>query len=98
MIVAIGPCMLLAPFVFILALLAIPFWPVILALVGLAWLVVWPLERMALAMGMGDRMVWAPKIGRAFRVLLTPWSYFDLPAKKPPAAREPEPEEKPPTV
>ena len=82
--IAVGPCMLLAPLVFILALLAVPFWPVILALIGLIWLVLWPIERMAVWMGLRGTMGWTSVVGRVFRVVLTPWTYFDLPVKKEP--------------
>ncbi len=82
--IAIGPCMLLAPLVFILALLAVPFWPVILALIGLTWLVLWPVERMAVWMGLRTTMGWTAAVGRVFRIVLTPWTYFDLPVKKEP--------------
>ena len=75
-----GPCMLLAPAVFVLAILAVPLWPVALALVGVTWLVVWPLEQLLGALGIAATQGWCSKIGRLFRVLLTPWKYFDPPS------------------
>lgn len=74
-----GPCMLLAPFVLVLAILAVPLWPVALAAVGLCWLIVWPLERLFAALGRRTLQGATVKIGRLFRTLLTPWTYFDSP-------------------
>jgi hypothetical protein len=77
-----GPCMFLAPLVMVLAILAIPFWPVFLALLGAAWLIVWPIERLAQSLGSHAFEGATKKIGGWFRTLLTPWTYFDTPAKQ----------------
>ena len=72
--------MLLAPLVLVLAILAVPLWPVALALVGAAWCIVWPVERLLGALGVAAMRGWSTRIGRLFRTLLTPWTYFDPPA------------------
>ena len=74
-----GPCTLLAPLVLVVAILAVPLWPVALALVGVTWLLVWPVERLLGALGVSVMQGWSLSIGRLFRVLLTPWTYFDPP-------------------
>lgn len=75
-----GPCTLLAPLVLILAIAAVPLWPVALVLVGAAWCVVWPAERLLGAIGVTAMQGWTASIGRLFRALLTPWTYFDPPS------------------
>lgn len=78
-----GPCTLLAPLVLLVAILAIPLWPVALVVIGATWLVVWPIEHLLRALGVSAMQGWHTKIGRLFRTLLTPWTYFDPPS--PPA-------------
>jgi hypothetical protein len=76
-----GPCMFLAPLVMVLAILAIPLWPVVLVALGAAWLIVWPAAFLARALGIHSLDVAAAKLGGWFRFMLTPWTYFDVPAK-----------------
>jgi hypothetical protein len=78
-----GPCMFLAPLVMVLAILAIPLWPVFLALLGAAWLIVWPVEQLARALGTHAFDGASKRLGRWFRILLTPWTYFDVAPKAP---------------
>lgn len=46
MALAIGPCMFLAPLVAVLLIVAIPLWPVALALLAALLIVTWPLEQL----------------------------------------------------
>ena len=78
-----GPCMLLAPVVVVLAILAVPLWPVVLAAVGAAWLIVWPVEQLARSLGAHALDGTSKQLGGWFRILLTPWTYFDTPPKGP---------------
>ena len=71
------PCAIFAPLIFVLFILALPLWPVALVLVGLAWCVVWPLERLLSALGAGAMRGWSAWIGYAFVVILKPWYFFD---------------------
>jgi hypothetical protein len=89
-----GPCMFLAPLVMVLAILAIPLWPVVLVALGAAWLIVWPVEFLARALGVHAIDGTAKKLGGWFRFMLTPWTYFDVPAKPAPAV-EPAPPAEP---
>lgn len=70
--------MFLAPLVILLIPVALVLWPPALVLTGLAWLLLWPFAR-------GDEksgIVRAHrKLGKWFRTLLTPWTYFDVPAR-----------------
>lgn len=76
MILLLGPCMFFAPLVLVLVPIAIVLWPPTLVLLGIGWLLTWPFARG------GDRR-WLVRthraIGRWFRSLLTPWTYFDEP-------------------
>lgn len=78
--ILIGPCMFVAPLLVLLIPVALVLWPPSLLLTGLAWLVLWPFAR-------GDEKSAGVrahrKVGRWFRTLLTPWTYFDVP-KVPP--------------
>jgi hypothetical protein len=92
-----GPCMFLAPLVMVLAILAIPLWPVVLVAFGAAWLIVWPAEYIVHALGVHAFDGTATKLGSWFRFMLTPWTYFDPPAKpaKPAPAVDPAPPDAP---
>ncbi len=46
MALAIGPCMLLAPLVAVALIVAIPLWPVALALLAALLMVTWPIEQL----------------------------------------------------
>jgi hypothetical protein len=76
--------MVAAPLLILLVPLAAILWPVVLALVGLAWLVVWPVAAIAARLGAPWLRGQHARIGRAFRTLLRPWNYFDVPTKPPP--------------
>jgi hypothetical protein len=78
--------MLLAPLVAVLAILALPVWPVAIVLVGAAFLVLWPVERLLGLLGTGLMSGWSAAVGRAFMLVLRPWRYFDPP--RPAAAPE----------
>lgn len=84
MALAIGPCMFVAPLVPIIALLLLPLWLLALVVTTVAWLLVWPFDRLLAAIGV-------PGAGRAGAALTrwlvkvaTPWRIFDLPSRTPP--------------
>lgn len=76
----IGPCVVAAPVVGVLAIVALPLWPVAIILVGACRLLTWPLIRMA------SGAAWArtldARLVRAFRFVLRPWSFFDPPHER----------------
>jgi hypothetical protein len=79
MAVLVGPCMLVAPLVAVVAILCIPLWPVAIVVVGMAWLVVWPLEQLARRAGSVAVAGWSARVAKAFVTVLKPWNYFDPP-------------------
>lgn len=76
--VLIGPCMVLAPLVAVVAFLAVPFWPVAIVIVAAIWLVVWPIERVMKLLGVGVMQGWSAKIGRTLYYVIKPWVYLDV--------------------
>ncbi|HVZ49314.1 MAG TPA: hypothetical protein VG916_11060 [Gemmatimonadaceae bacterium] len=83
MILLIGPCMFVAPLLVVLVPVAIVLWPPTLVLLGVLWLLVWPFAAVAGGDGTAGIARAHRTIGRWFRTLLTPWTYFDAP-KTPP--------------
>lgn len=94
MVIAIGPCFLLAPVVAVLAVLAIPLWPVCLAVLLVMLIVVWPIEQIGTRLGIGALRGASARVWGWLRWMSTPWNWFDLPnarpAGEPTAARDPE--------
>jgi hypothetical protein len=82
MIVMFGPCMFVAPLLFLLIPVAIVLWPPVLLILGVLWILVWPFAAFARNLG----VVWLPRFHAAmthwFVVLLRPWRYFDAPRAK----------------
>jgi hypothetical protein len=74
--------MFLAPLVLVLAILAVPLWPVVVVIVGVAWCVVAPLEAAAVALKWRADARASATLKRWFFVVLKPWNYFDVPEKK----------------
>ncbi|HEY2849951.1 MAG TPA: hypothetical protein VGI97_08745 [Gemmatimonadaceae bacterium] len=89
MILLFGPCMLVAPFLVVLIPVAIVLWPPVLLLLGLIWLIVWPIAALGRAAGVQAPTRAHAALGRWFVVLLRPWRYFDAPKK--PADEPPKP-------
>jgi hypothetical protein len=83
MALAIGPCMFLAPLVFVLALLMIPLWPVAIILAGVIWLVVWPIDQLLVLAGVRSAGGASRRVNRWLRVAVTPWTLFALPKRVP---------------
>ena len=77
-----GPCAIFAPFVFLLFFLLLPFWPVAIVLVALAWCIVWPLEKLTNAVGSDVMAGWTAWMSYAVVVTCKPWVYFDSPEKR----------------
>ena len=69
--------MLLAPLVAVLAILALPLWPVAIALLGVVWLLLWPLERVISFTGAPAMRGWSAAVGRVFYIVLKPWVYIE---------------------
>ena len=69
--------MLLAPVAAVLAIVLFPLWPVAIVLVGLAFIIVWPIERLIVAIGLRETMPLSAVLARWFRAVLKPWKYFD---------------------
>jgi len=86
MILLLGPCMVMAPLVLLAIPVGIVLWPPALLLLGLAYLLLWPVA--ALARRRGSRGIPAlhARVAALFRTVLTPWNYFDASPAAPPAA------------
>jgi hypothetical protein len=83
-IVAFGPCMFVAPLLFLLIPVAIVLWPPVLLLLGVSWLLVWPFAEIARRLGGTSLPRLHAAMTRWFIVLLRPWRYFDAPREKQP--------------
>jgi hypothetical protein len=79
---AIGPCILGAPIVVALFVLAIPVWLAALALVAALWIVTWPVERLCALIGIRALGGASARLGRVLRTLSRPQRWLDLPAEK----------------
>ena len=84
MIAVFGPCMFVAPLLVLLIPVAIVLWPPVLAVIGVLYLLVWPLSIAGRAIGVNRIAAWHATLGRWFVVLLRPWRYFDAPRVKNP--------------
>jgi hypothetical protein len=73
---AIGPCMFLAPLVFVLAILALPLWPVALVVLAVLFVVLWPIEQLATRLGARWFAGKSGAVGHAFLVVARPWRYL----------------------
>ena len=83
----IGPCMVVAPLVAVALVLAIPLWPIVVVATGCCWLLAVMLETLCGAIGFDGVDGWGNAARRVFRTVLTPWTYFDRPDRKPPQDR-----------
>ena len=83
MVMAIGPCFFLAPVVAVLAVLAIPLWPVCLAVLLVMLIIVWPIEQIGTRLGIGALRGASARVWGWLRWMSTPWNWFDLPKAKP---------------
>lgn len=77
-----GPCVIFAPVVMVAFVLAIPLWPVAIAVVGLMWCVTWALERLMMAFGGRANRGWTANVTYWFVLTLKPWYYFDPPSTR----------------
>ena len=77
MTILIGPCMLLAPLVAVLAVLALPLWPIAIVIVATTWLLVWPIERVMALCGLRVMQGWSVALGRTLYYVVKPWVYLD---------------------
>ena len=84
MIVLFGPCMFIAPLLFLLIPVAIVLWPPVLVILGVLYLIVWPFAAAGNLMGVRWIVALHSAMRRWFIVLLRPWRYFDAPRKKQP--------------
>lgn len=75
--VLIGPCIVVAPFVILAMLLAIPLWPVAIVVVCAMWMLVWPLERVLRALGVRRFDGASAAVSRWLVVVVKPWSLFE---------------------
>lgn len=84
MVAVFGPCMFIAPLLFLLIPVAIVLWPPALLILGLLYLIVWPFAALGRALGVTWIQSLHAAVRRWFIVLLRPWRYFDAPRKKGP--------------
>jgi hypothetical protein len=74
-----GPCMFVAPLLIVLIPVAIVLWPPVLLILGVLYLLVWPLAAIGRGLGSTRLATAHDTLGRWFIVLLRPWRYFDAP-------------------
>ena len=79
MILLLGPCMFMAPLVLILIPIGIVLWPPTLLVLGITYLLLWPFAAIARRQGAVRLPAMHATLGRWFRTVLTPWTYFDEP-------------------
>ena len=82
MIVLFGPCMFVAPLLILLIPVGIVLWPPVLAILGVLYVLSWPLALAGRRFGAGGLVRAHAALGRWFIVLLRPWRYFDAPRVK----------------
>ncbi len=81
MALAIGPCMFVAPLVFVVGLLLLPLWPVAIVVVAVTWVIVWPVEQILVLMHVRRVRGMSARVGKALKFTLKPWTLFDPPRK-----------------
>jgi len=94
MALAIGPCMFVAPLVFLLGLLLVPLWPVAIVVMAVVYGLVWPVEHVLTLC----RVRWldgaSRRVGRWLKIVTMPWILFEpLPPPAAPAANKEAPPE-----
>ncbi|MEO6447522.1 MAG: hypothetical protein ABIZ91_05930 [Gemmatimonadaceae bacterium] len=72
-----GPCMLAAPLVAVIAILALPLWPVAIVVLGVLRILWWPVERVATALDQAWAREWSATLARWYQAVLKPWVYFE---------------------
>lgn len=77
MALAIGPCMLVAPLVFLVGLLLVPLWPVAIVTIAALWVVVWPLEQVLLLLHVRAVKGMSRRVGQWLRIVTRPWILFE---------------------
>jgi hypothetical protein len=80
----IGPCILVAPLVVAGLIIAIPLWPVAIAVTAGCWLLSAAGELVLRAVGIHALDGWELAMRRVLLLVLTPWSYFDSPPPESP--------------
>lgn len=86
--VAIGPCIVVAPLVFLAVLLAIPLWPVAILCLAVLWSLAWVYERACGVFGVRICGGAAAAVARWLRVVARPWTLFE-PSPQLPVTAEP---------
>lgn len=71
--------MFLAPLAVLLVPVGIVLWPPTVLLLGIAWVVTWPLSMVPGVRDHRHVIMVRGTIGRWFRTVLTPWTFFDPP-------------------
>jgi hypothetical protein len=79
-----GPCMFVAPLLFLLIPVAVVLWPPALAIIGVLYLVIWPFASIGRLLGIRWISAAHAALRRWFLVLLRPWRYFDAPQNEGP--------------
>lgn len=82
MLLLIGPCIVAAPVVALLAIVLLPFWPAAIVLLGLVRLLFWPVEKIVAAAGGTWATAWSNRMRVWFSYVLRPWKYFDPPEEQ----------------
>lgn len=70
--------------VVVLLVLAIPLWPVALAVLAAALVATWPLEQLLGLVGLRLLRGASARLGIWLRWMSAPWNWFDMPAKSAP--------------
>jgi hypothetical protein len=72
--------MFLAPVVFLVGIVGILCWPFVVVAAVPLWLLVWPLERALVALGVTRAQGLFDGATRVMHLVAKPWTYYDVPA------------------
>ena len=76
---AIGPCVILAPVVFVVAIVGMLCWPFVVFAAVALWGFSWIVERVFMALGVSGAAGLFARTTRVMRLVAKPWTYYDAP-------------------
>ncbi|MHB8839996.1 MAG: hypothetical protein ACYC7F_13720, partial [Gemmatimonadaceae bacterium] len=82
MALAIGPCMFVAPLAAVALIIAIPLWPVALALLSALLVVTWPVEQLCRLLRIPAFRGASATVWRWLAWMAKPLNWFDLPSRR----------------
>ncbi len=76
---AVGPCMILAPVVFLAVIVGMICWPFVVVAAVPLWGLSWLLERSLVSIGVTGASGLFRRATRVMRLVAKPWTYYDAP-------------------